>query len=240
MKEFLFPLKRGVILACDVNSLLKLEEIVKLTQGVEGMTGYKIGFSLSLRFGLREAVKTVKRHTDLPVIYDHQKAGTDVPYMAEPFAELCKEAYLDGVILFPLSGPKTMESFVDALNKNGLKPIVGGEMTHPRYLKSEGGYIKDEAPSEIYVKAAKLGVNHFIIPGNKPSKINYYSDLLRKTVSKPVFCMPGIGRQGGDVSSAFKAASGVSTHAIIGSAIYKAENIREAAKRLCDEALRVP
>jgi orotidine-5'-phosphate decarboxylase len=52
-----------------------------------------------------------------------------------------------------------------------------------------------------------------------------------------MFCMPGIGRQGGDIKSVFEATEGIPAYGIIGSAIYKAPNIRAAAKRFCDEAL---
>ena len=42
--------------------------------------------------------------------------------------------------------------------KFGLTPIVGDEMTHSKHLRSEGGYIADEAPKRMYRDAAKLGV----------------------------------------------------------------------------------
>ncbi len=238
VSRLFFGRERGVIPACDVSSLKQLKELVQLTCEVDGVVGYKVGFSLALRYGLKRVVETVREYSDLPVVYDHQKAGTDIPRMAEGFAEVCSEASLDGVIIFPLAGPETLKSFVEELVKHGLKPFVGAEMTHPKYLGSEGGFIIDEALERIYVVAAELGVDCFVVPGNKPGRISFYVKLLSGIVKKPVFCLPGIGKQGGDIVSAFKSTVNFPSYAIIGSAIYGAENIKEAAENFCMEALR--
>jgi orotidine-5'-phosphate decarboxylase len=157
--------------------------------------------------------------------------------MGELFARTCKSSGITGVIIFPQAGPATEEAFINAIVSEGLIPLVGGEMTHPRYLASEGGFIKDESIEEMYLTGARNGVTYFIGPGNKPERINHYVNLLRNEIPKPMFCMPGIGRQGGDIKSVFEATEGIPAYGIIGSAIYKAPNIRAAAKRFCDEAL---
>ena len=226
----LFSSKHGVIVACDVKTKDELNKLVKSTADVDGIVGYKVGFILGLKYGLRTVVKTVKKHTDLPVIYDHQKAGTDIPEMGLEFATICKDSGIEGVIIFPQSGPETETAFIKALKDTGLTPLVGGEMTHPRYLEKDGGFIRNNAPEEMYVNGAKSGAEFFIVPGNKPDQISNYARLLRGIIPQPKFCMPGIGRQGGDIESAFKATGGLPAYAIIGSAIYKSPDVRKSAE----------
>ena len=223
----MFSLPYGIIIACDVKTPKELKFLVESTAGIEGIVGYKIGFMLGLLHSLPAAVETVKEMTDLPVVYDYQKAGSDIPQMGEEFAAVMKASNVDSAIIFPQAGPKTEEAFVMALQKEGIIPMVGGEMTHPQFLAKDGGYILDDAPERIYELAAKLGVEHFVVPGNKPDKIRKYLGMLPEN-SK--ICMRGIGRQGGEIEAAFNACNGYNAYAIIGSAIYKSPNPADAAK----------
>ena len=92
---------RSIIPACDFD-ILKFGEVVKATGDIEGVGGYKIGFVLGLTHGLQYVVEVARKHTDKPLIYDHQKAGTDIPEMGKEYAKLCKEAGIDAVIFFPV------------------------------------------------------------------------------------------------------------------------------------------
>jgi orotidine-5'-phosphate decarboxylase len=237
MKAKLFHLEKGVIPACDVETLDELNKIISGTSDVEGIVGYKIGLSLTLHYGLKAVVEQIKKISNLPVIYDHQKAGTDIPQVGDLLARVCRRSGVEGVIIFPQSGPETEKAFIEALIGEGLTPLVGGEMTHPKYLEKDGGYIMNKAVERMYKLGAEFGAEYFIVPGNKPERIAQYKRLLTKVVSRPKFCMPGIGRQGGDIRSAFNAA-GQHAYAIIGSGIYKAKNIKEAARFYCKEAIR--
>lgn len=136
----------GIILACDVSSIAEAESLAKLSVGINEVVGYKIGFTLGLRYGLRQVTEALKKINPLPVIYDHQKAGTDIPQMGEPFARCCKEGGVDGIIIFAQAGPNTLDAFVSAILQNDMKPIVGGVMTHRGYLVSDGGFIVDDRP----------------------------------------------------------------------------------------------
>ena len=215
----------GIILACDVSSIEEAESLAKLSIGIDEVVGYKIGFTLGLRYGLRQVTEALKKINPLPVIYDHQKAGTDIPQMGEPFARCCQEGGVDGVIIFPQAGPNTLDAFVSAIFQHEMTPIVGGVMTHKGYLVSDGGFIVDEAPERIYRMALEKGVNQFVLPGNKPNLIRKYADVLNKKPGVSVM-MPGIGSQGGELNTAFYACKGLKPYAIIGSAIYKAQNPR--------------
>lgn len=221
----MFEKNYGMIIACDVDSLDALRLIVEMSHGQEGVVGYKIGFSLALRFGLKEIAEIARSFSNLPVVYDHQKAGTDIPQMGEPFAKCCSDCGMNGVIIFPQAGPKTLRAFVKAIAGHDMTPIVGGMMTHPGYLQSDGGFIADAAPSAIYREALNLGVTHFVLPGNRPDDIRQYvTKVLSQGRDTLSLLMPGIGSQGGQIQEAFDAAAGHRCYAIVGSAIYGASD----------------
>ena len=222
---------RSIIPACDVKNLEELKKLIKQTHDIKKIGGYKIGFVLGLIYGLPTVVKTIREFTDLPIIYDHQKAGTDIPDTGGKFAEVCKDAGIDAVIIFPQSGPVTEEAWIKDCQYKGLTVIIGGEMTHPKFKKSEGGFIDDSVLDEIYLIAAKLGVNNFVVPGNKPDRIKHYRSLLEKKVKDLTFFAPGFVSQGGEITEAAKVA-GKSWHAIVGRAIYDAKDIRKAAEKM--------
>jgi len=228
-----FEHKYGVIVACDVTSLDELENLVEETHGVEGITGYKIGKLLGLRFGLRDVSETIRKFTDKPIIYDHQKAGTDIPYIGGKYAELLDELDVDAGIIFPQAGPETEEAYVEALIEKGVEPIVGGEMTHPGYLEKEGGYLRNNAPEEMYRKGAEAGAKTFVVPGNRKDALRKWTELISKKVDDPILTSPGFGRQGGDVKEGIevvrKANKDAGFQAIIGSGIYK-QPVSEDAK----------
>lgn len=222
---------KSVIPACDVNTLKELEAIVKATAGIEKIGAYKIGFSLGLGFGLEKTVKAVRKHSEKPIIYDHQKAATDIPDTGQAFAEVCKGAGIDAVIFFPQAGPETEKAWIKSAMNAGLGVIVGGEMTHPAYLKAAGGFIADEAPKRMYEIAAGAGVVDFVVPGNKPEKIAFYRQFLESKGIEPVLYSPGLVSQGGEISESAKAA-GKKWHAIVGRALYNAEDKKKAALEL--------
>ena len=233
--------RRSVIPACDVASLPQLEMLVEATCKVSGIGGYKIGLKLGLGFGLKLVVDTIKEQTNLPVIYDHQKAGNDIPEMGLDFAEEAKEAGVDAVILFPFAGPKTEQAWIKACREAGLEVLVGGHMTHEKFLASEGGFIDDHAPYEIYKIAAELGVKDFIVPGNKPGFVLKYREHLENILGSRKFTLyaPGFISQGGDISKTGQVA-GENWHAIVGSAIYKVggvEEMRQVAYQLTSQII---
>ena len=226
MKEIIIR-KKSVIPACDVSVKL-YERIVKETAGIDSIGAYKVGFQLGLSHGLSKVVKLARRYTDKPIIYDHQKAGTDIPDTGVNFAETVSCAGVDAVILFPQAGPETEKAWINECKNKGLGVIVGGFMTHPKYVRSEGGYILDDAVLEMYLNAAKEGVSDFVVPGNKPDVIVKVKETLEKEKVKPVFYAPGFVAQGGTISEAAKAA-GERWHAIVGRGIYKDDDIKKDA-----------
>lgn len=225
---------KSVVPSCDFDSLKELELLIKETKDIPKIGAYKLGFELALSFGLEKAVQVCRKHTKKPIIYDHQKAGTDVPFTGEKFARVCAKAKVDSIIIFPQAGPKTEVEWIRAIKKENLKVIVGGEMTHEAYLEKEGGFIRDSAPEEMYKIAAQEGVIEFVFPGNKPESILKYKSLLEKLNIEPIIYSPGLISQGGSISESGKAA-GKNWHAIVGRALYQSEDIKKTALEMCKE-----
>jgi len=133
--------------------------------------------------------------------------------------------------MFPMAGPAAEKTWINAANNNGINVIVGGLMTHPKYIGSEGGFLRDSAPMEMYRIAAEMGISDFVVPGNRPKDIVRISNALQKLGITPVFYAPGFVAQGGQISEGGKAA-GEFFHAIVGRGIYKADDIKQAAVEL--------
>ncbi|NPA38529.1 MAG: hypothetical protein GXN99_01910 [Candidatus Nanohaloarchaeota archaeon] len=182
---------RSIIVACDVLEVEQYEKIVRETHTHPVIGGYKIGFSLALKYGLPAIVELTRSYTNKPIIYDHQKAGTDIPYTGKLFMAVMREAGIDSVILFPLTGPKTLEEWIKAAHANDLHVIVGGLMTHHQFLSNEGCYIceGDKGVYAIYKQAAELGIKDFVVPGNKPGEVKKIRNLLSAYVSEQCFIL---------------------------------------------------
>lgn len=222
-------LKKSIIPACDVDSLEKLEKLVKATCKVKGIGAYKIGFTVVLPFGLKAVIKTIRKHTSLPIIYDHQKAATDIPEIGEKFMKAVKG--VDYVILFPMAGPVTEEEWIKAAGKEKINVIVGGEMTHKAYLMKNGGFIDNYAPKKMLKIAVNMGIMDFVVPGNKPYMMEEYKRFLESFGIKPIFYSPGLIAQGGSLTEGAKAA-GDNWHAIVGRALYNAKDMKKAAEKM--------
>ena len=225
----LIKLNKSIIPSCDVSDLGKLRELVKETCSVKGIGAYKIGLELVMRCGIPAVAEAIRKETDLPIIYDHQKAANDIPDLGEKFAKAAKGA--DAVILFPFTGAETEKAWIKACKKEKLVVIVGGEMTHKGFLESEGGFISEKESMRIYEVASEEKVSDYVVPGNKPDRIRAYKAFLESKGVKPVFYSPGLITQGGDINESAMA-TGERWHAIVGRALYGSKNINMTAKSL--------
>jgi len=242
MAERIIKTDRSVIPACDVQPEV-FKNIVMQTRDIEGIGGYKIGITF-LDVGLKSIVDIAREYTDKPIIYDHQKAGTDIHEVTpDKFMDSMVRARVNAIILFPQAGPITEYEWIRAAQERDLGVIVGGEMTHPRYLDGDfnegrnknyteifeelgiarnlSGFIRSTAPIDMYELAARMGVRDFVVPGNKPDKIILYKGVI-ETMSgakESSYWSPGLVAQGGTVSEGAEAA-GQRFHAITGRAVY--------------------
>ncbi len=185
-----------LIPALDTVDLEEAARIVRAVDGLDGVYGYKVGFSLGLTFGLPRVVEAIRRTSTKPVIYDHQKAATDIPDTGELFARTLKGAGINEAILFPQAGPKTLTAWTAALQAASVKVIVGGIMTHPSYLASEGGFLVDDRIIGAYQTAVTLGVEAFVVPMTKPELVRGVVDRIGAK-DEWEFYSPGLGKQGG-------------------------------------------
>lgn len=233
-----FRSNTGIMPALDVESADDACRIVEQTTRIEGIVAYKLGLTLTLRGGLSSAVEQLRAVTDLPVIYDHQKAGADLPDMAKKFASTCKEAGADGLILFPIAGPTAVKQFVGQTIAQGLLPLVGGDLPLPDYNARNGGFVSGNALNQIFEQSIEIGARHFIVPATDTRKIRRITRLLHEHIATPALFMPGIGALGGSVETAFKAAPRCHVYAVVGRGIYGAGDPAEAAKTLAGEALK--
>jgi orotidine-5'-phosphate decarboxylase len=234
-KQKIIALERSVIPACDVETLEEFEEIVKQTHAVRGIGAYKVGFDLGLGFGLPKIVETARKYTDKPIIYDHQKAGTDIPDTGKNFARRMKNSGIDTVILFPQAGTETERAWIYHALDYGLNVIVGGPMTHPGYKASEGGYLSDEGVFSMIRNAAKLGINNFVVPGTKLEDFKRVVQIVKEEgIENPSYYSPGLVEQGGKISEAAKIA-GKSFHGIVGRGIYGKKDMHAAAVEHCSQ-----
>jgi len=234
----IIPLKKSVIVACDVGRISELDQLVAATAHVEGIGGYKVGWRLAIR-DLEKAVYTVERYTSKPVVYDGQKFGNDIPEIGVEFARDLASCNVKAVIIFPFAGPVTQRVWTEACLKEGLRVIIGGEMTHRGFLEADGGYIRNTAPNDIYKLGAEMGIRDFVVPGNKPATVQHYREHIdgicaRTDHKESCLYAPGFINQGGDVTETGKVA-GENWHAIVGSAIYKQNGMdamRAAAEKV--------
>jgi orotidine-5'-phosphate decarboxylase len=229
MKDRLLFDKPGVIVACDVDSLEALRELVIKTCAVPGIIGYKLGAIIGL-LGLKQAVDIIREYcTDTLIIYDHQKLGNDIPDMGRKYAAMFAQAGVDAAIIFPFAGPVTHKTMIEALREVGVVPIVGGDMTHEGFSAEDDGYLARDASKRIYTLAAELGVTNYVLPGNKLKQAKYYLGLLNELVGEGNFTVmsPGFITQGGKISD-FAKLIGIWA-AIVGRAIYDAKDMNIAA-----------
>lgn len=230
----MISIDRSIIPACDV-SLKQFKNLVKQTKNIKEVSAYKIGFELGLAYGLPKVVKDARKYTDKPLIYDHQKAGTDVPFTGKKFAKVCKDAGIDSVILFPLSGPETQKAWTNASLEKGLDVIIGVEMTHDKYFLSDEGYVADDSVIKIVNIALSQGVSKFVVPGDDIAKLGFYDSLFNdlNTGLDVSFYSPGFGVQGGKFDDLKFISHPL--HLIIGRYLYESKNVKKTVEEIVNQ-----
>jgi orotidine-5'-phosphate decarboxylase len=244
-QSFFMPTRRSVVPACDFDDLKLFEELVKATADVEKVGGYKVGSLLVKRNSLGKVVETAKKHaSSKKVIHDYQKCGSDIAEMV--YKQVAQDAELgcDATIVFPMQGgPEALLAAIHAGYEHGIKVIVGAEMTHQGFLRSEGGCVGEEDADKYYRIAAAKGIRNFVMPGTKPDRMQHYRELLVREGVEPVTVFsPGLVTQGGNISAGGRAA-GKNYHAIVGRAIYEklpgvyrsADDMRREAVKLAEK-----
>ncbi|MBI2084005.1 MAG: hypothetical protein HYT70_00065 [Candidatus Aenigmarchaeota archaeon] len=257
----IIQLDKSIIVACDVdlhergpNGEASFEDIVKATADVPGIGGYKLG-AVSGEEGWKQWVRVARDYTGKTLIHDGQKWGNDIPDTGTVIIGALKRSGVDAVILFPFSSPIVQYEWTKSAQDSGIGVIVGSKMTHNRQLDGDfsnpagkdytaifkelvgydiSGYIREDAPEDMYLLAAKMGVVNFVAPGNKPDDVRQLREFLESQGISPIFYAPGFVAQGGVISDAAKVA-GPRFHAIVGRGIYGAKDIRVAAQEMTSQ-----
>jgi len=209
----------SLIIACDVDSLTRLDLIAEAAARTPNIGGLKVGLSLVCRYGMDRVAGRIRERTSVRIIYDQQKAGTDIPDLAKELVAIV--APIDAVIIFPMAGPETQRAYTSALQDAGKTVLVGATMTHARYLESDGGYIAASAPRRILELATSMNVRDFVVPSTKPEAIVEHRKVIEEVLAEGDYDLysPGLVAQGGAVSE-LRNAAGPRWHAIVGRAVY--------------------
>jgi orotidine-5'-phosphate decarboxylase len=229
----------ALIIAADVKNLTELNLLISQTRDIPKVAGYKVGFSLALKYGLPKVVQFIRNLTEeypTRIIYDHQKAGNDIPDMGEPFAALMSESDIDDVILFPFAGRETTRAWIQACQTHQLNVLFGCIMTHAGFFTSQGGIIDSRNILNTLDIAIDRGVTHFVFPGvfHKEETRDVTQEALTRlkdSVEALDIYTPGIGAQGGSIEGFLEVAQlGPADFyiPIVGRAIYGAKDIRAA------------
>lgn len=229
-----FNLNHGIMIECNFSKISKLEAIVETTNDLEFVVGYKIGAELALSSNIKDIVATVKKYTNLPVIYDHQKFGSDDDkFSSGTFLEALKEAGIDGLFIFPHAGVGTLEAAVKKCLDLGIIPIIGGDMVHDGYTEDDGGYIDSVAPQKMYIDGANFGAQHFVIPCTRLDRMRIYCHRLGNMVNNPILFITGVGIEScDDLVKACEIVKQYRSYAVIGREITDEEDYRRAAEKI--------
>ncbi len=230
MLRHIIPAEKSLVVAMDVEGAW-FYDLVTALELVESIGAVKFGF-LQLNTGLESCVELARGTLgEIPIIYEHQKIGSGVTDGDFKFAKTLKRAGIDAVIIYPFTGPTTQHDWTKSLQDEGLAVLIGGVMTHEKFLVSEEGYVADEAVLKMYSLAMAQGVEHFVIPGNKLPWVTRIKKLLDAELGPGRYVLYGNGfvRQGGDLLSCLNAVDH-KLHAIIGSAIYQYKNVEDMRK----------
>lgn len=163
--------------------------------------------------------EVVTRYRDafgLPVFADIKVA--DVPHTDAKIVDLMRRTGASAVMVHGYLGPDAIEACIDA-GRDELGIIIQLELTSPG-----GRLFSARIADEVAKVACTLPVYGFQAPGNRPDRVR---DVRRIVGDDAVIVCCGVGAQGGRLSSVVAAGG---TYAIVGRAIYEAEDPRGAAE----------
>ncbi len=218
----------NIIPALDVNRKKAFELVTQLENVSHLLAGLKVGFKLLWENTLA-VITDLKEVTDLPIIFDGQKIGTDVPHIVEEQVDLLAAAGVDQIIICPLgSGDATLAAFYDRCKEYDVVPVCVVKMTHPgaeRYLSSDASRL-------VLQDALEIGIRDFVYPATKPAILQKHSDDVLRSQKDITIKATGFKAQGGSLPQLKRL--GVSEF-IVGRAVYASENPPRAVVELSKE-----
>ena len=205
-----------IIPALDVGKEQALELVEKLDEVSELLAGFKIGSLLVYEEGIG-IIREIKNLTSVPIIFDGQKFGTDIPDIAAEQVGLFAFAGADQIIACPMgAGPETLKAFTESCLTNQVTPVCVVEMTHPQ----ADAYLKVDTARQILGDALEFGIRNFVYPATKPETLRAHAGVINAK-GDVTLKATGFKVQGGSLLEL--QALGV-TEFIVGRAIYNAED----------------
>jgi len=233
----LFILDHGIIIECNFASKNKLEDIVESTSNIDFIAGYKIGAELAVNSNISDLVKIIRKFTNLPIIYDHQKFGADDPsFCGGSFLKTLKDSGVDALIIFPHGGIESLKAAISKCIDTGLIPIIGGDMVHKGYTSEQHGYLDTSAPQKMYIDGANFGAKYFVIPCTRLDRMKIYCHRLGSMVNDPVLFITGVGIEArSDLVKACEIVKQYRSYAIIGKEITEANDYGKASRKIWEK-----
>jgi hypothetical protein len=75
----LFEKKNGLIIDLGYLQDKSLIHAIEATENISFVVGYKIGVLPVIEAGLKVTLRKIKKISSKPLLYDHQKLGSDLP-----------------------------------------------------------------------------------------------------------------------------------------------------------------
>jgi len=154
-----------------------------------------------------------------PVICDFKVA--DIPNTVRLIAEQAFNRGASGLIVHAFTGSDSLKSAIEVAGDRDV--FVVTEMSHPG-----GQEFTAPLAEEFAAMAVSEGASGVIAPATRPERIA----TIRKIIGDLLILSPGVGAQGGSISSAIRNGA---DHIIVGRSIYNAENPRQVTESLIKE-----
>ena len=204
----------GLILALDETDAVRALKVAAAVS--DQVDAIKVNWPLILSAG-PEIITKLSEISD--VICDLKVA--DIPNTVRLIVEEAVARNASGVIVHAFTGEDSLREAVSAAGKADIFAVT--EMSHPGGAKFTAQHAEEMAEMGV-----RCGVAGFIAPATRPERIK----AIRKIVGNRLILSPGVGAQGGSVSSAMSAGA---DYVIAGRTIYGAEDPASAASLIREE-----
>ena len=227
--------KSRLVLANDYDDQKNLESrtINNIKTLSESLCAIKFNFHVLLPLGEKQIKKITKlaHEYDLQIIADIKL--NDIGNTNFVAAQTLWDLGFDCLIVNPMMGPGNMQKLVDLSHKNKKGIISLCHMSSPEAkVTYELGVNIGSKRTQLYKLflqwAAKMSTDGIIVGATFPEIIQY---CKKQSKGKLNIFSPGIGTQGGDVSSTLAAGS---DYLIVGRTILNSKNPKKTAQEMAE------